>query len=84
MSVSIDKGGESDVRLRVMSLVVQLRVVYPGTDETLHLVVWLNAVDARNGSMKISLRMLLCTDSLCGAAEIVLCLLIELLLFYIQ
>ena len=34
--------------------------------------------------MKISLRMLLWTDSLCGADEIVLCILIELLLFYIQ
>ena len=38
--------------------------------------VWLNVVDARSGFMKtvqISVRMLLWTDSLCGAAEIVLC-----------
>ena len=47
--------------------------------------VWLNVVDARSGFMKtvqISLRMLLWTDSLCGAAEIVLCT--YRILFYID
>ena len=44
--------------------------------EILHMEVWLNAEDARNGSMKtvqIPLGTFLLTDSLCGVTKTVLC-----------